>query len=202
MIALCPSCNHGPSAIPSRTCASGRTPITVHALPETIEALRQHVMNWGIWPDFTQLPSKTAPVLRFEPLSVGQELYLGGRRIEVLPAEHTVPAVGYGIEAESGWWIYTGDTGPNPALWPLLAPRQVAMLVIETAFSDGEADIAVVSQHLAPRLLAHELRALAPQVPVYITHMKPGEQAQVASELAGLDSHRILPLETGQVFHL
>ncbi len=32
--------------------------------------------------------------------------------------------------------------------------------------------------------------------------MKPGEQAQVASELAGLDSHRILPLETGQVFHL
>ena len=76
------------------------------------------------------------------------------------------------------------------------------MLVIETAFSDGEADIAVVSQHLAPRLLAHELRALAPQVPVYITHMKPGEQAQVASELAGLDSHRILPLETGQVFHL
>ncbi|UZD55111.1 MBL fold metallo-hydrolase [Caldimonas aquatica] len=179
-----------------------RAPITVHALPETLAALQRHVMNWVIWPDFTQLPSKAEPLLRLAPVRVGQQLELGGKRIEVLPAEHTVPAVGYGIETPQGWWVYTGDTGPNPGLWPLLAQRPVAMLVIETAFSDREAEVALLSQHLAPSALAEELRALDPRVPVYITHMKPGEQAQVTSELAALDSHRIAALEAGQVYEL
>lgn len=175
-------------------------PITVHALPETLQALQRHVMNWVIWPDFTQLPSKTQPVLRLQPLQVGQQLDLAGKRVEVLPAEHTVPAVGYGIETPAGWWVYTGDTGPNPGLWPLLAQREVAMLVIETAFSDREAEVALLSQHLAPSMLAQELRQLDPRVPVYITHMKPGEQTEVLSQLAAMDTHRIEALAAGQTY--
>ena len=66
----------------------------------------------------------------------------GGRRIEVLPALHTVPAVGFALRdshaAEAGAWVFTGDTGPNPALWQRLAQLHVATLVIETAFGDDE----------------------------------------------------------------
>src|SRR5690606_831156 len=29
-------------------------PLVVHALPETIVALRTHIFNWTIWPDFTE----------------------------------------------------------------------------------------------------------------------------------------------------
>ena len=39
-------------------------PIVVHALPATIEALRAHILNWVIWPDFTQLPTRERPVLQ------------------------------------------------------------------------------------------------------------------------------------------
>ena len=35
--------------------AAGRPPVQVHALPETLDALRQHVFNGVIWPDFTRL---------------------------------------------------------------------------------------------------------------------------------------------------
>ena len=54
----------------------------------------------------------------------------GERRIEVLPAKHTVPAVGYAVLGSKGAWVFTGDTGPNPALWQRLASLPVAALVI------------------------------------------------------------------------
>jgi glyoxylase-like metal-dependent hydrolase (beta-lactamase superfamily II) len=37
--------------------AANRPPIQVHALPETLAALRAHIFNGVIWPDFTRLPS-------------------------------------------------------------------------------------------------------------------------------------------------
>ena len=176
-------------------------PIVVHALPQTIEALRRHILNWVIWPDFTQLPTRERPVLQLEPLATGDVLDLEGKRIEVLPAEHTVPAVGYAVEGRTGWWAFTGDTGPNPALWPVLARRRVAMLVIETAFGDSEQELARVSKHLSPGTLSQELRGLARDVPVFVTHAKPGEMGSIVTQVHALDSgHRIEHLEAGQVF--
>ena len=69
-------------------------PIRVHALAATLDALRQHIFNGVIWPDFTRLPSAEQPILAFEPFAIGDVLAIGERRIEVLPAIHTVPAVG------------------------------------------------------------------------------------------------------------
>ncbi len=121
----------------------------------------------------------------------------------MLPAAHTVPAVGYAVEGNEGWWVFTGDTGPNPALWPLLAQRNVKMLVIETAFSDGEGRLARISKHLSPSTLAQELVHSPPEVPVYLTHAKPGEMERIVAEIQALDSaHRIVHLEAGQVFEV
>jgi glyoxylase-like metal-dependent hydrolase (beta-lactamase superfamily II) len=41
----------------------GGAPIRVHALPATLEALRKHIFNGVIWPDFTRLPSAEQPLL-------------------------------------------------------------------------------------------------------------------------------------------
>src|SRR3989442_14673653 len=70
--------------------AAGRAPIVVHALPQTLQALREHIFNGVIWPDFTRLPSADAPVLEFRPFKVGDTLALDGHRVEVLSAAHTV----------------------------------------------------------------------------------------------------------------
>src|SRR3954449_9945938 len=93
---------------------SARGPIQVHALPETLAALRTHIFNGVIWPDFTRLPSAEHPMLALVPFAVGDVLELNGKRVEVLDASHTVPAVGFAVDGGSaGWWVYTGDTGPN-----------------------------------------------------------------------------------------
>jgi ribonuclease BN (tRNA processing enzyme) len=184
--------------------AQRRGPIVVHALPETIDALRRHIFNGVIWPDFSRLPSVEAPALRFEPFAVGDQLQLDGHRIEVLTASHTVPAVGFAVDGgEPGWWVYTGDTGPNPALWQRLASLKVAHLVIETAFSDEERRLAQLSQHLCPTSLREELSQLAGSADVHITHIKPGELHAVMAGIARFETpHRIHALQAGQRIEL
>ena len=146
-------------------------------------------------------------MLRFVPVAVGQGLEIGGRRIEVLPASHTVPAVGFALRDaradEGGVWVFSGDTGPNPALWERLAQLRVAALVIETAFGDEDIEIARISRHLSPALLARELAQLDPPADVFITHIKPGELDVVMAEIARLElPHRIRQLVAGQVMRI
>ena len=178
-------------------------PIRVHALAATLDALRQHIFNGVIWPDFTRLPSAEQPILAFEPFAIGDVLAIGERRIEVLPAIHTVPAVGFAVLADSGAWVFTGDTGPNPALWQRLRNLSVAHLVIETAFSDEERALAKISSHLCPATLGRELAQLEGSVTVHITHIKPGEVEAVMAQIEALGSrHRISALHSGQVHKL
>ena len=180
--------------------AQDRPPIQVRALPETLAALRQHIFNGVIWPDFTRLPSAESPVLELLPIALGDVLELAGKRIEVLSASHTVPAVGFAVDGGSaGWWVYTGDTGPNPALWHRLKEMKVAHLVIETAFSDEERQLARISRHLCPTALGNELAQLGGSVDVHITHIKPGEMEAVMAEIGRLGTpHRIHALAAGQ----
>ena len=184
--------------------AQGRPAIQVRALPETLAALRQHIFNGVIWPDFTRLPSAENPVLELLPFAIGDVLTLSGKRIEVLSASHTVPAVGFAVDGGSaGWWVYTGDTGPNPALWRRLKDMRVAHLVIETAFSDEERQLARISRHLCPTALGNALAQLEGSVDVHITHIKPGEMEAVMTEIARLGTpHRIHALAAGQQIRL
>ena len=183
--------------------AAGRPPIQVHALPATLQALRQHIFNGVIWPDFTRLPSAEHPVLSLHPFELGQRLQLGGneqevREIEVITAAHTVPAVGFAVSGAAGNWVFTGDTGPNPLLWQRLASMPLAHLVIETAFGDDEQRLAQVSRHLCPTTLSHELAQLSGSVEVHITHIKPGEDEAVMGAVAALITpHRISALRAG-----
>ncbi len=188
-------------SVTRRRVAADRPPVRVYALPATLAALRTHIFNGVIWPDFTRLPSAEAPVLALLPVEVGQVVQAGAHRIEVLPAAHTVPAVGYAVLGSTGRgaWVFTGDTGPNAALWARLASLPVATLVVETAFGDDERELAGISRHLCPALLRDELAQLGQPTDVFITHIKPGEVDAVMSEIgAQRTPHRIQALVSGQ----
>ncbi|MFT3718726.1 3',5'-cyclic-nucleotide phosphodiesterase [Pseudorhodoferax sp.] len=186
-------------------------PIHVYALAGTLQALRTHVFNNVIWPDFSRIPSAAAPFIRFHEIDVGTVVQVGSKSIEALPAVHTVPACGYAVSAGGPYWVFTGDTERNPAFWRRIQALDVAMLVIETAFSNREQDLARRSLHLSPATLAGELACLDPQrqVPVYITHTKPSETVLIMAEIEQFDrsasqpgAHDIRWLEAGQEFEI
>lgn len=184
----------------------GRGPINVHALPATLQALKQHLFNGVLWPDFTQLPSPEAPALQWQPVAVGETLTLGGRIVRVLPAAHTVPACGFAFRSLQAdlWSVFTGDTGPNPALWDSLRDLPLRQLIIEVAFSDHEAALAARAGHHCPTTLAAELQALpAGPVDVWLTHLKPGEDEAIVAQLRQrAPQHAARVLSQGQVLSL
>lgn len=194
-------------AVASSRLARGAGAVQVHALPETIAALRAHLFNGLIWPDFTAIPSTDDPLLVFVPLQVGESWTDGRKTVEALPAVHSVPAVGFAAWGSGGAWVFSGDTGRNPAFWARVNQLPVAQLVIETAFSDRESELARRSQHLSPGSLAEELAAIAPgsRYPICITHTKPAETELIMDEIHRLDAaarHDIRWLAAGQVFNI
>ncbi len=185
-------------AVAARRLAEGAAPLQVHALPGTISALQAHVFNNLIWPNFASIPSAENPLMRFNAIEVGQVLQIGSQTVEVLPAVHTVPACGFAALGTSGHWVFSGDTERNPAFWARINQLPVALLVIETAFSDREKALAARSLHLAPSVLATELAHIAPgkRFPVYITHTKPAETGLIMEEIQRFDQAPTRPGDT------
>ncbi len=160
-------------------------PLIVHALPATLDSLRQHVFNWHIWPDFSCIPDTVRPYMRYEPLAVGETVILNGRRITPLPAHHVVPAVGFQLDSGQASLVFTGDTTAHDALWEAI--NQIAnlrYLIIESAFSDAKQDIARRSKHLHPAMLADELNKLQRDAEIYITHLRQDEAEVTMREIA------------------
>jgi ribonuclease BN (tRNA processing enzyme) len=159
-----------------------------------------------IWPDFTRLPDPAHPVLAFWCRHRGRPgRAAGAPPVEVLPAAHTVPAVGYAVHgaSEAGAWVFTGDTGPNPALWERLASLPVAALVIETAFRDDEQNWPHQPATCARPSCWENWPSCDQPTDVYITHIKPGEVEAVMAEVGRLTRvHHIRALMSGQVTDL
>lgn len=179
-------------------------PLTVYALAATIEILRDHVFNWKVWPDFSEIPSVEAPFLHFIAVELGESLVFGARRITALPAVHTVPALGYLVDSGTSSLAFSGDTCENDALWVALNKLDnLRYLIIETAFPDGQKTLAMASRHLCPSLLASELAKLEKTVEIYITHLKPGhieETMREVEEVAAAFCPQML--QNNQVFDL
>lgn len=177
-------------------------PLTVYATNETLDILKQHIFNWEIWPDFSVIPNALRPVMRFQAITVGEAIVLNGRSITPVPANHTVPAVGYHLDSGCASLVFSGDTTTNAALWPYInAIENLRYLIIETAFSNSDQDVAILSKHLCPNLLGEELSKLTRDVELFITHLKPGEADQIMQEiilLTGIPYPKML--QNNQVF--
>jgi Cft2 family RNA processing exonuclease len=160
-------------------------PVTVHATCEVINILKLHIFNWLVWPDFSKIPNSACPFLIYNEIKVGQSVQINHKAITALPASHVVPAVGYLVDSGSGSLVFTGDTAGGEDFWQAVNQvNKLEYLIIETAFSNAEAQLAMLSKHLCPNTLAIELLQLQSSPQVFITHLKPGEDSTIMQEIA------------------
>lgn len=166
-------------------------PIEVLATQETLAALRAHLFNWQLWPDFSVLPSAEAPMLRYVETALGSRHALAGAAsLQSFEVRHSIPAVGYAVSGPRRVFAFTGDTGSCDAMWAYLnALPRLDYLMIDIAFPDEQAELGVVSRHYTPALLGREIAQLRHRPELLLTHHKPGCEAllnaQCATALAG-----------------
>lgn len=179
-------------------------PVVVHAAPATLAALREHIFNWVIWPDFSILPTASHPVIRFEAMHPGEVVELGGRRIEMIEVNHVVPGVAYCIEKGVKTFAFSGDTTTNDTLWPALNRHaRLDALVVECAFADEDEALSQKAFHYCPRTLIADLGKLNHRPRIYITHLKPGAEDRILAQLqARLPDLELRRLSGGQLIRL
>jgi ribonuclease BN (tRNA processing enzyme) len=180
------------------------TPVVVHALPEVLDILAADLFNWRLWPDFREIPSAATPWLRFEPLPFGAMCTLGQRSFIPLPVQHVVPACGFQIRTPVGSLVFSGDTSRSAAFVAALnAIPDLRHLIVETSFENALIDVARDSQHHWPDSLAADLDKLSVHPEVWITHLKPGNEAAIMGELrAAAPEWALGVLQQGQVIEL
>lgn len=179
-------------------------PLVVHALPETVAALQAHIFNWVIWPDFVELPDKSNAVLKLEVMQAGSVFEYLERQIEMIRVNHTVPGVGYRVEANGKAFAFSGDTTSNDNLWAALNRHEsLDLLFIESAFADKDLKLAKLACHYCPQLLAKDLPRLKHKVKVCISHLKPGSEQEIMQQCkTALPDWDIEQLRSDDVFQL
>ena len=119
-----------------------------------------------------------------------------------------MPAVGYHIDSGDGSLVFTGDTTICDALWMEVNKiKNLKHIIIETAFSNSEFELAKLSKHLCPSMLVTELAKLKPYhnlLPeIFITHLKPGEGTTIMQEISANEfTFKLQALQNHQVFEL
>lgn len=176
-------------------------PVTVVGTPAILQALREHIFNFQIWPDFSQLPSPERGIIRWLPIEPEQELLLDGFRVTAIEVDHTVPAVGYRVAQGAASILYTGDTGPTRRIWELAGDPD--FLIVETSFPNEMEEFSIRTGHLTPRLLARELAKLD-RIPtcVQVVHLKHHFEDRIREELALLGMPQVRVAEDGVEFCL
>jgi cAMP phosphodiesterase len=180
-----------------------KKPVNIRAIPEVIDAIRTHLMNNIIWPDFTKIPTPANPVLAYAPMQVGEEISVAGMKVKAVPMNHPVPAVGFLVSDAKSSFIYSADTGPNEKLWDEAArAKNLTAIIVDTSFPNGLEGIASASGHFTPAQLHADLTKsdIDNKIPIYIYHIKPAHKKSVISELKGLGRKNVKVLEEGKTY--
>jgi ribonuclease BN (tRNA processing enzyme) len=175
--------------------------IMVHSTCDVIAAMKDHLFNNVIWPDFTKIPHKASPILTFNTIETDQEYCIDGYVIRAVPVNHTVPSVGYIVTHNGKTLAYTGDTGPTEEFWRHASGADA--LIVEVSFPNSMEQLALLTRHLTSSLLRVELEKIDRlPVRILITHPKPQYYNIIRAEIESLGMKGIELLRDGSVFEL
>jgi ribonuclease BN (tRNA processing enzyme) len=178
-----------------------RHTVKVYGIEDVVSAMRNHMFNNIIWPDFTVIPTPDNPVISFETIATGREYAVSDYRIMAIPVNHTVPAVGYRVCRGATTLLYSGDTGPTDEIWRYA--NGIDALIVEVSFPNSMESLALLTKHLTSSLLKAELDKIE-VLPkrIFITHLKPQYFDIIRTEVEVLGLKQIELLHDGAVFEI
>ncbi len=177
------------------------TPITIYGINEVIEALKAHIFNDKISPDFTKikLTSGRDGAIRYQILEPRKTVEIAGLRVTPIPVNHTVPACGMRVEDQSATIIFSADTYVTDELWEAAsAAANLKAIFVDVSYPNEMEDLAQVAKHFTPQSLAADLKKLKCEADIYAMHIKPGNRRRVIDQLHALNHPRLFIAEIGR----
>lgn len=181
--------------------AGGIDSVDLHASASTLDCLGRHLFNGACWPDFTGIPDRRIPVVRFRALTSGLPVEIDGVRLTPVPVDHSVETFGLLIEQDGQGVLWSSDTGPTDELWRVAnATPDLRAVWIETSFPNSEQALADLSRHLTPATLRQEIEKLERRIPIRVHHFKPRHVATILADLERLGIDDLEPLRQGETY--
>ena len=181
--------------------------VTIYSSKGALGTVRRHLFNNDTWPDFTRIPNRVFPSIRFVEIKAEESLVIPDLRngdLEVTPIQvnHIVPTTGLLLRQGSSSVLYTSDTGATQRIWDVAnATEDLVACITECSFPNRLQNVADVSLHFSPQGLASELEKLKRDVPVYLYHFKPPYVDELREELAATKMpHHVEELEQDRVY--
>lgn len=178
-------------------------PIIIYGTAEVVAALRNFIFNDHIWPDFEKIPlsNNSGPTIEFKVIEPGKAVNIAGLRITPIPVNHVVPTVGLIVEDESVAVAFTSDTHTTDGIWEAAnGVERLKAIFVDVSYPNELRELADVSKHLTPELLALELKKLNRKVDVYAVHIKPTNRDDVIRQLERLNNRSVLVGEINRVY--
>jgi 3',5'-cyclic-nucleotide phosphodiesterase len=179
----------------------GCEPLVVAGTRATLDILRRHFFNGLLWPDFTAIPSKREPTIKYKVLRPEVRVTLSGFGVRAIAVTHTIDTCAFIVDKGGASIAYSGDTGPTERLWEVLnEEKDLRALLMEVSFPNEEQRVATLSGHHSPQTLARELLKFrqAKELPTLLYHIKPAFQSAVEKQCAKLKGVNLTVLQLGE----
>ncbi len=166
----------------------GRTQsLKIYGQKQTLEAIHKHILNWDIWPDFTQinLINTNIKAIQLVEIQLNKVIEIDDCKIKAIQNNHTLSSNGYVIEKNNSAILFTSDTYCCDSIWEEINNNKlITATIIDVSFPSRMVQLAKDSKHLTPQLLKQELEKLTrDDVTIHVNHIKPAHKLEIVKEL-------------------
>ena len=180
-----------------------RKPIQTYGATDTLDAVKKHLFNWVIWPDFSAIPTPEAPIFKFNRFTRGDSFEEGKYKVQTVEVNHTVPSSAFIVEKDGSSFVYSSDTTTTDKLWEEVNKKEnLKAIFLEISFPNKMQAVADMSKHYSPATLAEDLKKIKVDVPIYLYHIKPSYYDDVVKEVEALGDSRVRIAKTGEIVEI
>jgi ribonuclease BN (tRNA processing enzyme) len=164
-------------------------PFQVYSNQLVKDAIKTHLMNDIIWPDFSKLPNTQNPTMAFNVIESEKVIQLGEYKIISIKVNHPLDGMGFIVEKKNTSVLFTQDTGPTDRIWEIAhGIKNLKAIFTEVSFPDRLKDVARMSQHHTPATMKEEIKKMPKDIPIFLGHLKPNFQTLLYKEIEEINS--------------
>lgn len=176
--------------------------LTLYCSKESMINIKKNMFNNDTWPDFTKIPEKRLPTIKFEEIIPEVSFDIGNLIFLPIKVDHIIPTLGFLITNNNSAILYSSDTAPTKRIWEIAnATPNLKAVLLEVSFGDNLINVAEVSKHLVPKTVKEELKKLKRDVPVYLYHLKPPWIKTIKKEIENLKIKNLDFLIQDKIYH-